>query len=42
MEDKEEASGPTLINKLAGKLPPYPQDPDLNDKLNFKQREEAK
>ena len=25
-----------------GELPPYPYDPDLNDKLNFKQKEEAK
>lgn len=40
MEESE--NGPVLINTLAGQLPPYPQDPDLNDKLNFKQREEAK
>jgi len=25
-----------------GEVPPYPHDPDLNDRLTFKQKEEAK
>ena len=42
LEESEEKPRPRQVNKLMGEIPPYPYDPDLNENLNFKQKEEAK
>jgi len=42
LEMSEEQSKPRHINKLINEIPPYPFDPELNDRLDFKQKEEAK
>ena len=42
LEEAEDAPTPRHVNSLMGEIPPYPYDPDLNDRLNFKQKEEAK
>ena len=42
LEDAEDTPTPRHVNTLMGEIPPYPHDPELNDRLNFKQKEEAK
>ena len=42
--EKDEGNGklPTQVNAFTGEVPPYPHDPELNESLNDRQKEEAR